>query len=84
MFISVLVLPAFIASKTCRIGLKFKFIDLKMHNLYINLIQAILMKHYFYIFLAIKLQVYLMCHFVRRETRHLVSVREREREREVM
>ena len=39
------------------------------------------MKHYFYIFLAIKLQVYLMCHFVRRETRHLVSVRERERER---
>ena len=66
---------------------KFKFIDLKMHNFYINLIQAILMKHYF-IFLVTKLRVYLMCHFVRQETRHLVSVREgvreRGREREVM
>ena len=57
---------------------RFKFIDLKMHNLYINLIQANLMKRYFLIFLATKLQVYLMCHFVRRETRHLVSVREGE------
>ena len=39
------------------------------------------MKHYF-IFLVTKLQVYLMCHFVRQETRRLVSVREGARERE--